>query len=678
MFIMFWFLWLAFMWNQTFSFNLQKELSSVMQKYSNITSDDYLWAAYSDKYSEDPFWDILKSHQDMIMHQKINWVDNVWAVLSDNGCTLSNDKIYAILYYFSPDFRADVSYEIKKNSDWDDIKLQFDRETIERYCSEYYACNAVKKDLKFDITSNTPKDVMTNCKEFFLTNYEEGVSLDEMSQNLQTSQLWADKFFNAVSEDSPYDIMSDLDTVSMLMFEDVEPPVQTVFYHLPIFAKAEKNIQEWWSSRPSNEEDKTGNDESDNETSGSPISSSIGWPSWSSWSPLKQNKPIVNNDEEEFAWNKDIFQQIDDETQKFLSDDELNLWSMDDSLFYGKTCSNNAEEIDSETYVLSNDGEKWLEQWWESDLMEFSEKEYEEFVGKMMNNIDKYAAMDEETRQEIENNKSSWWTFTPAGNADDIQKQAEEIKNCYEKCDGLRIDQKASCYVMCSCGEWDSPVFDPEQFPWLGPILYLRWCAVPAKSQTFSVWWTKLFSIEKWINEIYWVTLKLSDEWKLGIWTEQHNFLDSSTKKMNFGKMITFTLNVDFVDLGSKLFKSSVQFLKRKIQEKNENKKQIYWISNPLNNPVSKNKFRIVWEEWENTSDYSASVDYEWLVDKKEDMNTTIQPMVNRDTSYAERYVMISEMVDKWAKQQQQFWEQATEYANNWGSLSEMLYSKKW
>ena len=54
--------------------------------------------------------------------------------------------------------------------------------------------------------------------------------------------------------------------------------------------------------------------------------------------------------------------------------------------------------------------------------------------------------------------------------AEQLKNSADSIKNCRKSCEGLRIDQKASCMLKCACGEIkssDKPLklFDPEEFP---------------------------------------------------------------------------------------------------------------------------------------------------------------------------------------------------------------------
>jgi len=42
---------------------------------------------------------------------------------------------------------------------------------------------------------------------------------------------------------------------------------------------------------------------------------------------------------------------------------------------------------------------------------------------------------------------------------------------------------------------------------------------------------------------------KLSREGRLGVRTQQYNFLDSTTKKMNFSDSMAFSLSVEWVDI---------------------------------------------------------------------------------------------------------------------------------
>lgn len=161
------------------------------------------------------------------------------------------------------------------------------------------------------------------------------------------------------------------------------------------------------------------------------------------------------------------------------------------------------------------------------------------------------------------------------------------------------------------------------------------------------------------------------------MWTPQHNFLDSSTKKMNFGKAISFTLSVDFAQLGNKMTQPSKQYQQKQKSAKNEQLSQTFNISNPLDNPVSKNAYRIIGYDGEIVNDYSAASNPEVNRETLKEVNQEPQPIQSEDISNAQRRVEITRLVDTWASQQGTFWIQATNYANQWKELSELLYSKK-
>ena len=108
---------IAFVWlfNQVFWFDLTEEITAKFQKYYNWWySDDYLNAPYSSVYSKDPYWDNFGTIEDMNTQTKIAWVQSVenW-LATQNGCSMNKHKLWWILYYFSPDFRADIARSMK-------------------------------------------------------------------------------------------------------------------------------------------------------------------------------------------------------------------------------------------------------------------------------------------------------------------------------------------------------------------------------------------------------------------------------------------------------------------------------------------------------------------------------------------------------------------------------------
>jgi len=83
------------------------------------------------------------------------------------------------LYYFSPDFRADIARSLKMElGDASSWLYVFSSDKILEYCREYYKCVHWDKNKTVGentdlITATTAMDVMTNCKENILQYYNE-------------------------------------------------------------------------------------------------------------------------------------------------------------------------------------------------------------------------------------------------------------------------------------------------------------------------------------------------------------------------------------------------------------------------------------------------------------------------------------------------------------------------
>ena len=267
----------------------------------------------------------------------------------------------------------------------------------------------------------------------------------------------------------------------------------------------------------------------------------------------------------------------------------------------------------------------------------------------MIDSVNEYSTLPETKQEEIKEKSPDTSRFTSDTTASQLKETAEEIKNCRKSCEWLRIDQKASCMLMCACWEIDSPIFNPDKTPWLWPIFTFRFCAIPAVATNFSVGWKRIHSIEEWLKEIYWVVDKLSREWRLWKWTQQYEFLDSSTKQMNVADTFAFTIDIEFVDITSDKQKHSDQYEKRKKKAQNEMRKQEYQISNPIDSPSTKNTYRLMPDAWNTALDYSSSVNPNTTRKTTEELSEDPQPQVDRiKDSNAQRYSTISE--DLWQR----------------------------
>ena len=648
--------------NGAFCFDLAEEVSAVFQKYYNIWySDSYMQTPYASVYPKDPFKDAFEDIENMSMQLKVAWADYVEKLLKEEGCSLSQKKIWSILYYFVPEFKKDLVRTMKIWLwNYNSRNYTFDEDTILKYCNEYFNCSKSKwmtisdvwnnaSDFK-PITSDTAADIKTNCQEFFQANYERGQDAQSKKQNLQVAHLWTDKYRNSTTDDSPYDIMSDIWEVWRLLYTSAEKPITPVFYKLPMFANSkdllENHKENGWSFYV------TGDD----------WWQQILGATWSSANPL----PLPLPRWAEWLSMEGWYDDLADWLQSSRINGDSSLWNAcDDS------------EGDS-----GDDGEGW---WWDGtnppeaeDTSWISVEEFEEVVDYMKWAIDKYASLPDDKKAEMI--AKAWdtsrflWDITPS----QLDKTAEDIKNCWESCEWLRIDQKASCMIMCTCWEVASPIFDPDETPWLWPIFRIRFCAVPAVDTRFAIWWRKIYSIEEWVKEIYGVVDKLSREWRLWMWTQQYNFLDSTTKKMKVADTVAFTISIEFEDIANKFPKKSEQFKKKEIKKKNEDLQREHNISNILENPVEKNQYRVSGKSWEGTDDITTQWNPQWTKQSQSNLDISSSSAVNSNSdSRASHDFNKSMLVDKWLDQQWDLWENINEYINKIAEDAIALDAKK-
>ena len=671
-------------------FDLVSEIANKFQKvYNEGITDKYLEMSYVSVYSKDPFGDELKSSESMKDQVKLSWVDMVEQALSDMNCSMSKKEIRWILYYYVPEFRMDIARTLKMEIwDTDSSKFILESSTVLDYCKKYFKCTKISywryKDVviggsseEFGATAATDSDVETNCKNFFEGYYKKGQNNEENIQTIKKSQLWNDKYWNSSVDDSPYDIMSDFWVIGKLLFEDAQTPLQPVFYHLPIFRNSEKSIQ--------NNKDLSENkiDQSQSSQWGQWSQDFQWWQNWAFWDPNQGNDgstPTISVTPLPW-WERTLTLHEYDRLVEWLW--AYNL-ADNNEIFNGTNC---AEEESEPEPMAESDFSRWWwndvpSQWWiqrtsPSDDSDMSEEDLKVLMDYLQSSVDDYANLPKDKEKEIE--ERAWDTTRYTSSIkDQMDDTIKEIKNCWDGCKWLRVDQQMSCRIMCACGEIDSPVFDPEKTQGLWPIFKIKFCTVPAENKNFSVWWRRIVSIEEWIKEIDGVVDKLSREWKLWIRTQQYNFLDSTTKKMNIANTFAFSIDVEWVDIANRLPNYSRQYKEYIAKKNNEKWLKLTSIKKPINDPAAIDKYAILANSEYTVNDFSSIINSEINREEKAEMNTEIESLVdpNKDSN-ASRYASLSNSLDVWISQQLDFWKNATSYTKTFYDYAAVLHSKK-
>lgn len=657
---------------KSYWFDLLSEIANKFQKpYNEGITDKYLESPYVSVYSKDPFWDQLKSTEDMKTQLKLAGVDMVEQALLNKNCPMAKKKIRWILYYYVPEFRMDIARTLKMEvGDTDSKKFILDRDTVLEYCIEYFKCEKLPFWKYQDVTARSSDDVETNCKDFFQKYYKEGQENEEKSQTVKKSQLWNDKYRNSSVDDSPYDIMSDLWVIWKLLFEDAQTPLQPVFYHLPIFRNSEKSI-------------KNNKDLSENKT----------WTQWWQWS-FGWNSTPWENGSQQSDWSVPTITVTPlpwwERTLTIEKYDRLIEWlwayrTTNNEVVNGKMCDDE-EEVEPEPAIKSDfwkggwddaPSDSWIERTSPSDDSDMSEEDLKKLMDYLQSAVDSYAKNTEDKEKQIR--QKAWDTNRYSSTSESqLETAAKEIKNCWEGCKWLRLDQQMSCKIMCACGEIDSPIFSWEETNGLWPIFKINFCTVPAENTKFSVWWRKIMSIEEWIKEIYGAVDKLSREWKLWMWTQQYNFLDSTTKKMNVANTFAFSIDIEWVDIARDLSNYSRQYKEYIIKKNNEKWQEDLSLKNPTSDYVKKNRFALLASHNYIVDDFASMANSEMSRNDKEDMTAEAEGLSDASSdSNASRYTSMASNLDVRLAQQADLWITALSYTKIFDDYAITLNSKR-
>ena len=726
-------------------------------------SDWYISRTYSSDFSKDPFGDAMTNIEEMSNQLKKSWAKYVQEALSEKGCSLSSEKISAILYNFVPEFRAEIARTLKMGNSYDSKLYVFNEEVIFDYCKEYFLCemNWSEELAPQEITADSSEDIMTNCQEFFQNNYREWAANEKRIQNTKITQLWSDRYRNETTEDSPYDIMVDLWILWKLNYQGAEEPIKPVFFDIEAFSNSRESLSQGMSSSSSSTTTTTTSTASNSHgsaatlwssssatiwnwtTRSASMSASSVWSTnllWTSsttslwwniraasvsassvwWNSTSTSLGTLNTKSESSSlsanawwttlwWNSDSSSLTRAATNNVWSDwwnwsvnssssnprplpldvkwwyDDLVEWlnssSITNDQFYCNTCGSSDNNSEPEWQWWSNGSATNPESsdngWWRS-FSELSEQEYQELVDYMTNAVDKYDTLPADKEQEM--NQVAWDTSSYLSDQDASQfdATAKKIKNCWWSCEWMRIDLKASCMLKCACWHIESPIFDPEKFPWLWPIFVIRFCTVPSTDTKFSKWWKRIHSIEEWFKEIYGAVDKLSREWRLWVWTQQYNFLDSTTKKIKIADNFAFTIDIEFVDLADKMPEQTEHYKKKKLEDDNKVWQTMNYVKNPLDSSDSKNRYMAVWNRTENVRDITAATNPSQNREINADLDQIPEPMVNpSDDSDAYRYNLFASHFGRFMDQQWTLWTNITNNAIEMNSYSKMLYSRK-
>jgi hypothetical protein len=115
------------------------------------------------------------------------------------------------------------------------------------------------------------------------------------------------------------------------------------------------------------------------------------------------------------------------------------------------------------------------------------------------------------------------------------------------------------------------------------------------------------------------------------------------------------------------------------MKTQNENWLVANHVSNPLDNPATRNHYRLVGLQWEIVWDISSSANADVGRQAQSYLNITPSFIVDQsENSNLSRYVKVAELYSDWLDEQWAFWAEKVEYLDELDSYAKSLYAKKW
>jgi hypothetical protein len=517
-------------------------------------------------------------------------------------------------------------------------------ETLISSCTKLINCATkwwvAKKDLydydKQQKQSYLSNEWFVNCKNYATTAYTRNLSTIKTSITLASTNAWSEIYANGTLDDSPYDLLIDIQNIGDILFANNQQTEKTIFYTFP------NNSVAWFQAIPF----AWGGNNS------TPFPSAIQVSGWNKNNNLTQwsliNKNITRPTQ---SWNTTPKNIVDTTS---LSDSSIK-----NEL--SKTSLNDESEIIKPIYINTTDTR--IDNWIIDNFSCLSPTNNTSISPQTNNSINTISnniipSSISQSNQPINtfsiNNNSASNTqpppptfntntpyYSPVVNSStdpintvwdfsapsDYEKSAAAIESCTNKCTSLPAADKAMCIAKCMCGTTSSK-------DWL---FSLSICTIPSKKQDI-VSSKPVKSIEEIITEINNVLGNLKDSGQMMKHTKTKGFLDTSLSKIKLHKIFAFDINI--------AFKPILDNKPRRLQDavaENESDTLMRWNYSSTDIKNEKNKYATLWNQCKEEKKLS-----EWKT--LADIQATLS---NADAACSYNYSIIPNSITQWVVQAQ-------------------------
>lgn len=446
-------------------------------------------------------------------------------------------------------------------------------------------------------------DWFLNCKRLATKAYNRNVRSTASSVSLASTNAWNDIYYNGTLDDSPYDILVDIQRIWDVLFESNEQTEKVLFYTFP------NNSIAWfqavpfdWSSRltpfPTNTQ-LWGNTNSQwSNTNNTP---------WNNTTNTNTTFPSVNTNGGNVTTQWTSQWWYNNTTPIYV--DTTNTVT-DGGVIDNYACLPTEQWWWVGTWIINQPNNTWNIQGWTTiwNTGTTTQNEWPTYTAPIFDpNTPFYSPIVGSSDDPLVNSEGR-------EHPEQYEQQAAQIEACTAKCDWLKAVDKAMCIAKCTCGTTYTKNW----------MFWLSICTIPTK-QTDIVSSKSVQSIEEILAEINNVLKNLKQSGELMKHTKTTEFLDTSLSKIKLNKIFAFDINISF--------KPIIDSKPRKMtdaQAENETDNLLKWNYGNIDIWAEKNKYTVFGIDSNSSSNISL-----------DEITNTIE---NTQALYTSRY----QAIDAW------------------------------
>ena len=482
------------------------------------------------KFTVDIFWDNASKYRVKDQEVSLYWLEAVkWVMKSKYpNCKIKENQILAILFdalgtwiYLRDEIMTTVpEWQWPKNAD------------KASWILELTTC----------MMGENKKLSNAQVESEVISIYREWVERKKRSLLLEETNLWVEKYYNWTLDDSTYDIFYDMGQIAKIFYEDIAPVTKTsvIFYKMPHFGNNNNGNWGWWewgqqtSSDPNNPSNPSNQNSPNNPSN-----------------PNSPSNPSNPNNPQNQDWGKQWWESLpsitdDEEINNIINNgtEEHRTVTNNWNTAYVNKCVVSWSPKLEEAYLKAEEEVDDLEEI--QSPFDVSEEYLDDLIDDIIKNSDELKRNENnpltgENKKESDDVPWSKGAVDDAAAIDDLRKQ---LQSCVDKCDWLRIDERAICKAKCLCAEYSSKAL-PEntEMKFLQEwALRIRICNIPSKPVVVSTSSKSVISRESILVEIHDTIKAMFESWELTPKMKKQEWLDTSMNNIKFSDVVSFNI----------------------------------------------------------------------------------------------------------------------------------------